>query len=98
MKQWNIQKKSNNAENPDSNTNQLDELSVIEEEEEEEESQLQGTEATETAAESEYYDEMDAHNATEDTIIPVTNADPEMPETNTVPSTTEEVGCSFLTS
>ena len=84
----------NTPDNPDSNPEHLDELSSIEEEE----SQSQETKATQMVAESDDCQKMDANSATEDTIIPADNAAPEMPETDTVFTPIEEVGCLFLTS
>ena len=55
------------------------------------------TEAMDTAEDSDYYQETDADSTSECTVILVVNTDAVSPETNTVPTPIEEVGCPFVT-
>ena len=82
---------------PDSHTDQLDSLSTIQEEEGQE-PESQDTKPTETVPEPEYYDETHTDDTTNDTMIPVPNTDPDIPDTYATSSMREEVGCSSLTS
>ena len=64
--------------------------------EQEEEPQTEDTEATDTTEDSDYYPETDADSASECTMIPVVNTDAVSPETNTLPTPIEKVGCPFI--